>query len=73
MINDMHYHELAWYDVFVNQLKAPLTFEQVKAQLYGRSDEIFHRIFGPVKFSIEDIESITNRKEERYREEFISK
>jgi len=68
----MHYHELAWYDVFVKQLKAPLTFEEVKAQLYGRSDEIFNRIFGPEKFSIEDIESITNRKEERYREEFIS-
>ena len=72
MINDMHYHELAWYDVFVNQLKAPLSFEEVKVQLYGRADEIFHRIFGPEKFSIEDIESITNRKEERYREEFIS-
>ena len=72
MIDDMHYHELAWYDVFVKQLKAPLTFEEVKAQLYGRSDEIFNRIFGPEKFSIEDIESITNRKEERYREEFIS-
>ena len=72
MIDDMHYHELAWYDVFVKQLKAPLTFEEVKAHLYGRSDEIFNRIFGPEKFSIEDIESITNRKEERYREEFIS-
>ena len=72
MIDDMHYHELAWYDVFVKQLKAPLTFEEVKAQLYGRSDEIFNRIFGPEKFSIEDIESITNRKEARYREEFIS-
>ena len=72
MIDDMHYHELAWYDVFVNQLKAPLTFEEVKVQLYGRSDEIFNRIFGPEKFSIEDIESITNRKEAKYREEFIS-
>ena len=72
MINDMHYHELAWYDVFVNQLKAPLTFEELKVQLYGRADEIFHRIFGPAKFSMDEIESITNRKEEKYREEFIS-
>ena len=71
MINDMKYHELAWYDVFVNQLKAPLTFEEVKAQLYGRSDEIFHRIFGPGRFSMKQIDIITNRKEEKYREEFL--
>ena len=71
MINDMHYHELAWHDVFVNQLKAPLTFEQVRLQLYGRAEEIFHRIFGPGKFSMEEIETITNQKEERYREEFL--
>lgn len=71
MIDDMHYHELAWHDVFVNQLKAPLTFEEVRLQLYGRADEIFHRIFGPDKFSLEEIEKITNKKEERYREEFL--
>ena len=69
MIDDMQYHELAWYDVFVNQLKAPLTLEQVKHQLYGRADEIFHRIFGPDKFSQEEIRTITNRKEEEYRHE----
>ena len=71
MINDMHYHELAWHDVFVNQLKAPLTFEQVRHQLYGRANEIFQRIFGPDKFSMNEIDIITNRKEEKYREEFL--
>ena len=71
MINDMHYHELAWHDVFVNQLKAPLTFEQLRIQLYGRADEIFHRIFGPEKFSSDEIDTITNQKEEKYREEFL--
>ena len=71
MINDMHYHELAWHDVFVNQLKAPLTFEQLRIQLYGRADEIFHRIFGPGKFSMDEIDTITHQKEEKYREEFL--
>jgi HAD superfamily hydrolase (TIGR01509 family) len=71
MINDMHYHEVAWHDVFVNQLKAPLTFEQVRLQLYGRADEIFHRIFGPGKFSKDEIDAITNNKEETYRTEFL--
>lgn len=71
MIDDMLYHEVAWRDVFVNQLKAPLTFEQVKEALYGRSDEIFHRIFGPDRFSKAEIDAITNNKEERYRQEFL--
>lgn len=71
MINDMHYHEAAWYDVFVNQLKAPLTLEEVKLQLYGRADEIFARIFGPDRFSADEIEELTLQKEARYREEFL--
>ncbi|HEX6891929.1 MAG TPA: HAD family phosphatase [Chryseolinea sp.] len=70
MIDDMHYHEMAWHDVFVNQLKAPLTLEQVKQQLYGKSDEIFARVFGAGRFSKAEIDSITDQKERRYREEF---
>jgi beta-phosphoglucomutase family hydrolase len=71
MIDDMRYHEAAWHDVFVNQLNASLTLEQVKQQLYGTSEEIFARIFGPGKFSKEEIGAITDRKESRYREEFL--
>ena len=71
MIDDMHYHEMAWHDVFVNQLKAPLTAEQVRTQLYGTADEIFARIFGEGRFSKEEIDTITDQKESRYREEFL--
>jgi HAD superfamily hydrolase (TIGR01509 family) len=71
MINDMHYHETAWYDVFVNQLKAPLTLEEVRLQLYGRADEIFDRIFGAGRFTKDEIDEMTDRKEARYREEFL--
>ncbi len=71
MIDDMHYHEMAWHDVFVNQLKAPLTPEQVRTQLYGTADEIFARVFGAGRFSKEEIDTITDQKESRYREEFL--
>ncbi|HEX5170324.1 MAG TPA: HAD family phosphatase [Cyclobacteriaceae bacterium] len=71
MVNDMHYHETAWYDVFVNKLKAPLTLEQVRQQLYGKADEIFDRIFGAGRFGKDEIERITLEKEARYREEFL--
>jgi len=71
MIDDMGYHESAWYDVLVNQLKAPLTLEQVRYQLYGTAEEMFQRVFGTDKFSKEEILSISSRKESLYRQEFL--
>jgi beta-phosphoglucomutase len=71
MINDMHYHEQAWYDVLVNQLKAPLTVEQVRHQIYGTAAEMFERVFGAKAFSAKEIETITLNKESKYREEFL--
>jgi len=71
MINDMHYHEQAWFNVLVNQLKAPLTVEQVRHQIYGTAAEMFERVFGAGTFSAKDIEAITLRKESKYREEFL--
>lgn len=71
MINDMHYHETAWHDVLVNQLNAPLTLNDVRHQIYGTATEMFARVFGPSKFSEEEIYEITQRKEARYREEFL--
>jgi beta-phosphoglucomutase len=71
MIDDMHYHEQAWFDVLVNQLKAPLTSEQVRHQIYGTAAEMFIRVFGTNAFSPEEIEAITEQKERKYREEFL--
>lgn len=73
MINDMHYHEQAWYHVLVHQLKAPLTIEQVRQQIYGTSTEMFERIFGKDRFTQEEIDQISEEKEKRYREEFLPK
>lgn len=71
MIDDMHYHEKAWYGVLVNDLKAPLTIEQVRHQMYGKSSEMFERVFGKGKFSKEEVAAISERKEKRYRDEFL--
>ena len=71
MINDMHYHEQAWYDVLVNQLKAPLTVDQVRHQIYGTAAEMFDRVFGSGEFSAAQVQEITLRKESKYREEFL--
>ena len=71
MINDMHYHELAWYNILVKELKANMTQEQVKHELYGKNEELFERVFGVGKYSKEEVDAITLRKEARYREDFL--
>lgn len=71
MIDDMHYHEQAWFDVLVNQLKAPLTQDEVRHQIYGTAAEMFERIFGANAFSAAEVEAITFNKERKYREEFL--
>ncbi|MDR6943741.1 HAD family hydrolase [Mucilaginibacter pocheonensis] len=71
MVNDMHYHELAWYNILVNELGAKLTQEQVKHQLYGKNEELFARVFGPDWYTDEEIDAITQRKEALYRKEFL--
>ncbi len=71
MIDDMRYHEKAWYDILVGDLKAPLTQLQVKEQLYGKNEELFDRVFGPGTFDLAEVDVIAKRKEARYREDFL--
>jgi len=71
MIDDMRYHEAAWYDILVNELHAGLTREEVKQQLYGKNEEMLDRVFGAGKFSKEEVAAIAQRKEARYQREFL--
>jgi beta-phosphoglucomutase len=67
MIDDMEYHLEVWYDVIVNDLGAKLTREEVKLQLYGKSQEVLMRIFGEQKFSSEQLDKICIEKERKYQ------
>ena len=71
MIDDMAYHESAWYDVLVTDLNAPLTREEMKKEMYGKHHEMFYRIFGKDKFTDSEIDAISEKKEIRYRKEFL--
>jgi beta-phosphoglucomutase-like phosphatase (HAD superfamily) len=46
MVDDMEYHAKAWSDILNNDLKAGLTYNEVKAQMYGKNDELLVRVFG---------------------------
>lgn len=71
MIDDMHYHEKAWYDILNNELHANMTMQQVKNQMYGKNEELFERVFGKGTFNDEQVADFSHRKELRYQKDFL--
>lgn len=67
MIDDMHFHLKIWHDVLNNDLGANLSVEEVRSHMYGKNDELLARIFGAGKFTQQQVEEITQRKEEKYQ------
>lgn len=71
MIDDMQYHARAWYDILNNDLKAGLTWDEVKVQMYGKNDELLERIFGENHFDEPRIQELSLEKERRYQQAYL--
>jgi HAD superfamily hydrolase (TIGR01509 family) len=71
MINDMHYHEKAWYDILNEDLKANMTMADTKKHMYGKNEELFVRVFGEGTFTQEQMDTFSMKKEKRYQEAFL--
>ncbi len=71
MIDDMPYHAGAWYNILNDDLKAGLSWDEVKAQMYGKNDELLIRIFGDNYFSNEKIKELSIEKERRYQQAYL--
>ncbi|RYY64816.1 MAG: HAD family phosphatase, partial [Chitinophagaceae bacterium] len=71
MINDMHHHEKAWYDILNEDLNAGMTMEQVKSHMYGKNEELFERVFGKDFYSVDDVAAYSLKKEQRYQQDFL--
>jgi beta-phosphoglucomutase len=70
MIDDMEYHARAWSDILNNDLKANLTIEEVRKEMYGKNSEVLIRVFGEGKFTEEEMDKLSIEKEKRYQKEF---
>ncbi len=70
MIDDMDFHNRAWHTVLTRDLGATISMEETKRQMYGKNNELLDRVFGPGKFTEEEMTEITRRKESIYQEEF---
>jgi len=70
MINDMEFHSTAWFDILNDELKAGLTCEQVKREMYGKNEEVLVRVFGEGRFTGEEMAAISRKKELTYQQAF---
>jgi beta-phosphoglucomutase-like phosphatase (HAD superfamily) len=70
MVDDMPYHTEAWYDILNGNLRAGLSREQVKNQMYGKNGELLERIFGKGHFTDTQVITLSAEKEKRYRQAF---
>lgn len=68
MIDDMGFHLKVWNKILNDDLKAGLTLDQVKQQMYGKNHELLDRVFGLGTLSEETITSYSQKKEELYQE-----
>ena len=71
MIDDMQYHARAWYDILNHDLKAGLTQDEVKVQMYGKNSELLERIFGKNHFDETRMNELSLEKERRYQQAYL--
>ncbi len=71
MVNDMEYHARGWRYLLNNELGGNFTAAEVKQQMYGKNPEVLVRMFGPDRFTLEEMNALGLEKEKRYQEEFL--
>jgi HAD superfamily hydrolase (TIGR01509 family) len=71
MIHDMEYHTKAWQYLFNNDLGGRFSWDEVKAQMYGKNPEVLVRMFGPDRFTAAEMDRWSLEKEKRYQTEFF--
>ena len=72
MINDMEYHTKAWMNLLNDELGGTFTWDEVKQQMYGKNPEVLVRMFGPDRFTLDEMNSLSLEKEKRYQEAYLS-
>ena len=70
MINDMEFHIRAWTYILNEELKAGMTYDQVKSQMYGKNSELFIRVFGEGNMTKDEMEYWSMEKEKRYQQDY---
>jgi beta-phosphoglucomutase len=72
MINDMEYHTRAWRYLLNNDLGGNFSWDEVKHQMYGKNPEVLVRMFGPDRFTMDEMVALSYEKEKRYQQEYFN-
>lgn len=73
IIDDMNYHTTAWQNILNNDLGANFTRDEVKAQMYGKNEEVLNRFFGKNYFTRERMNELSFEKERMYQQAYLPK
>jgi beta-phosphoglucomutase len=71
MIDDMTYHTKAWQTLLNDELGGNFTWDDVKPQMYGKNPEVLVRMFGPERFTLDEMNRLSLEKEKKYQIEFF--
>lgn len=71
MIDDMAYHTSAWQHLLNHELNGQFTWDEIKAQMYGKNQEVLGRLFGAGRFTEAEMTRLSLEKEKRYQEAFL--
>jgi beta-phosphoglucomutase len=71
IIDDMEHHTTAWQNILNNDLGANFTRDEVKAQMYGKNEEVLTRFFGKDYFTPERMTELSFEKERRYQQAYL--
>ncbi len=71
MVNDMEYHTKAWQHLLNDELGGNFSWDEVKQQMYGKNPEVLVRLFGPNRFTLEEMNSLSLEKEKQYQQEYL--
>lgn len=71
LIDDMEFHIKAWYGILNDDLKANLSWQEVKEQMYGKNTELLVRVFGDQRFTNQEMDILSIEKEKRYQQAYL--
>lgn len=69
VIDDMKFHTEAWHRN-LTELGASMSIEEVKLEMYGKNQEMLVRVFGEGRFTAEEMDRVSRKKEELYQETY---
>lgn len=73
VIDDMNYHTEAWHNILNKDLGANFTRDEVKAQMFGKNEEVLVRFFGKDRYTMERMNELSFEKERRYQQAYLPK